>query len=133
MSGAAVPAALRVAHAAGEGAAGRYESSELSLDEFNAGVSRFGGYLASDARFDLWAYSVAEQATVVWDRHDQLFAYGPIERFVLALQALGFQEGDAWVSFSHQHHYRPECDADAAALLAHFPWTFSPLRDEDEQ
>lgn len=117
----------------GEGKSGRYQSGELSAEQFEAFVARFGSYLAADARFDLWAYSATDQATVVWDRHDQLFAYGPIEKYVSALRAMGFGEGDVSVSFAHQHHYRQEFDADAAALLAHLPWTRSALREEDEQ
>lgn len=96
-------------------------------------MNRFGGYLSADARFDLWAHSVAEQATVVWDRHNQLFAYGPLDKFSSQLNALGFTDGDASISFSHLHHYRQEFDADATALLEYFTWSHSPLRPEDEQ
>jgi hypothetical protein len=31
------------------------------------------------------------------------------------------------------HHYREECDADTTALLSHFDWRKSGLREEDEQ
>ena len=197
----------------GEGEPGRYQSPELSRNELDAFISQFGAYLSADARFDLWAYSPKEQATVVWDRHNQLFAYGPLarifhqgrarvggdavrrqgvttlrararkeeqrgqraaaplnrvrsaryeldwvleakklsihavlrdigerpgeicglERFVSELRVLGFEEGEVEVPVPHQHHYRPECDALAKALLGAQPWSFSPLRPEDEQ
>jgi hypothetical protein len=117
----------------GEGEPGRYQSPELSRNELDAFISQFGAYLSADARFDLWAYSPKEQATVVWDRHNQLFAYGPVERFVSELRVLGFEEGEVEVPVPHQHHYRPECDALAKALLGAQPWSFSPLRPEDEQ
>lgn len=117
----------------GEGDAGRYQSLPISLEQFQAFMCRFGSYLASDARFDIWAHSSAEHATVVWDRHNQLFAYGPLAKFSSELNALGFTAGDASISFLHQHHYRAEFDADAQALLASRPWSYSPLRPEDEQ
>lgn len=117
----------------GEGDAGRYQSPPVSLQQLQEFMHRFGSYLASDARFDIWAHSAAEQATVVWDRHNQLFAYGPIEKFSSELNSLGFIAGDASVSFAHQHHYREELDADARALLAYWAWSYSPLRPEDEQ
>jgi hypothetical protein len=119
----------------GEGDAGRYQSPELTSAQFRAFVERFGAYLSSDARFDLWAYSPSERATVVWDRHNQLFAYGPLARFDSELSSLGFQqtEWESAASVPHQHHYRVENDADAQAVLAWSEWTRTPLRPEDEQ
>jgi hypothetical protein len=117
----------------GEGEAGRYQSPELSALELRAFIERFSAYLSSDARFDIWAHSPAERATVVWDRHNELFAYGPLERFAAKLRGLGFEEGPLEGSIPHQHHYRVEFDQDAAALLNHWSWSYSPLRPEDEQ
>jgi hypothetical protein len=117
----------------GEGEGGRYESPELTVAQLRSFVARFGAYLSSDSRFDIWAYSPSEQATVVWDRHNQLFAYGHIEKFVYQLQALGFHTGQAEVPVPHQHHFRREFDAHASELLAAFEWAQSPLRPEDEQ
>jgi len=117
----------------GEAAAGRYQSPDVSRQQFEEFMQRFGRYLSADARFDFWAHAPAEQATVVWDRHDQLFAYGPLARYAAELDALGFRRGDARIVSPHQHHYRQEFDADARALLAYFCWTHSPLRAEDEQ
>ena len=117
----------------GEGEAGRYQSPEISPEQFKAFVAKFGKYLSADGRFDIWAHSAAEKATVVWDRHDQLFAYGPVEKYSAELNALGFTEGETKIAFPHQHHYRPEFDAYAAELLEFFPWSYSPLREGDEQ
>jgi len=117
----------------GEGGAGRYQSPALSPLQFQKFMQRFGSYLSSDARFDIWAHSPTEKATIVWDRHDQLFAYGPIAKYSAVLDALGFGHGDAGISFAHQHHYRPESDATAHDILRSLPWTHSPLRPEDEQ
>lgn len=113
--------------------AGRYQSPELPADHVRAFIDRFSPYLAADARFDLWLHSPAEDATIVWDRHNQIFAYGPLDRFVTALNALGFSAGPCDVPSPHQHHYRPEQDDNAAALLSWCAWRHSPLRPEDEQ
>ena len=117
----------------GEGEAERYQSPPVSLEQFYEFMDKLGSYLSSDARFDIWAHSAAENATVVWDRHNQLFAYGPLDRFAARLKALGFKPGDSSISFAHQHHYRSEFDGDAKALLNCFEWSHSPLRPEDEQ
>jgi len=117
----------------GEGAPGRYQSPELTLAEVRAFLERFRSFFAGDARFDLWAHSPAEQATVVWERHDLVFAYGPLERFAVELRGLGFRPGTVAVPFPHKHHYRAECDAEAKAVLEAFEWSVSPLEPEDEQ
>jgi len=96
-------------------------------------MERFGSFLCSDARFDVWAHSATDGGTVVWDRHNQLFAYGPLDKLSVELNALGFGEGEVSISFPHHHHYRPEFDADAAALLQFFPWSYSSLLAQDEQ
>jgi hypothetical protein len=43
-------------------------------------MARFDGYLRADGRFDLWGYSVRDESFIVWDRHNQVFAYGPSSR-----------------------------------------------------
>ena len=82
----------------GEAAAGRYQSEEISYGEFTSLVRRFTAFLCSDSRFDLWVYSPSERATVVLDRHNQLFAYGPLDRCSRTLRGLGYEEGEIAVA-----------------------------------
>lgn len=117
----------------GEGEAGRYQSPVLELGEVQAFLERYAAFLSADARFDLWAHSLGANATVVWDRHNLIYAYGPLERYAAVLRKLGFQDGLPSLAFPHQHVYRAECDRDAADLLEEFDWGYSPLRPEDEQ
>jgi len=117
----------------GEGEPGRYQSPELSLSQLKGFVAQFNTFLAQDARFDLWARSPAERATVVWDRHNQIFAYGPLARFESELRTLGFSPGRPEVPVPHEHHYRSEFDSPAEKVLKAFEWSYSPLRPEDEQ
>jgi hypothetical protein len=118
----------------GVGEPGRYQSPDLEPAQLHDFFARFGNYLARDGRHDVWAYSPATRAQVIWDRHDRVFAYGPIDDFVRALHALGFAAGEEPVIPSpHTHHYDAAFDADAAALLAWCDWYRTPLRPEDEQ
>lgn len=119
----------------GEGSVGRYQSPALSGDEINRFITRFAEYFLADGRFDLWVHSRESNATVVWDRHDKLFAYGPLDDFETALHALGFSPGEPETSLSiaYIHHYRSECDDDARTVLAALDWQYSPLKPEDEQ
>ena len=56
---------------------GRYQSPALSKQQLSAFLERFADYLGGDARHDLWVHSPEERGTLVWDRHDLIFAYGP--------------------------------------------------------
>jgi hypothetical protein len=117
----------------GEADAGRYQSPTVDRNELAVFLSDFGQFLACDARFDLWAYSPQEQATVVWDRHNRIFAYGPIARFERALLDMDFAPGSSEIGFAHEHHYHAELDGQAAQLLRAFDWQFSVLHEEDAQ
>ncbi|MBS0369416.1 MAG: hypothetical protein JSS57_09480 [Proteobacteria bacterium] len=117
----------------GEGQAGRYQSPSIGLDELESFLERYAAFLSGDARFDIWAYSPSENATVIWDRHDLIYAYGATKRFAMALRELGFEQGAPGIRFPHQHHYRAEFDADASDVLHAFEWCYSPLHPEDEQ
>ncbi|KER88635.1 hypothetical protein GW16_01065 [Xanthomonas arboricola pv. celebensis] len=117
----------------GEALPGRYQSPALSLTQVKEFLARFAPFLSADARFDLWAYSPGDKATVVWDRHNQVFGYGPLERYSSTLRSMGFALGWPEVPAPHEHHYREEFDALAKHVLTAFDWSHSPLRPEDEQ
>lgn len=116
-----------------EDQAGRYQSPELDSQGLHNFLDRFSCFLSLDARHDIWAYSPSENATIVWDRHNLIYAYGPVQRFSSILTEIGFSTGAPNASFPHQHHYRKELDIDAAALLSALDWQYTPLHPEDEQ
>jgi len=117
----------------GEARPGRYQSPELSLAQVKTFVTQFHSLLAGDGRFDLWAYAALDEATVVWDRHNLLYAYGPLARFDSALRRMGFASGVPQIPGPHQHCYWPQLDPVARDLMSTFDWSYSPLRPEDEQ
>jgi hypothetical protein len=117
----------------GEAPTGRYQSPELSLAAVKQFLARFRSFFSADARFDLWAHSVTDGGTIVWDRHDQLFAYGPLDSFASELRTLGFTAGYPSIPAPHEHNYRAEYDGLAKDLIETFNWSHSPLRPQDEQ
>ena len=117
----------------GEGAAGRYQSGEVDQAALRGFMERFGRFLGNDGRHDFWVHSPADAATLVWDRHDLVHAYGPVDMLISKLRGLGFQEGTPSIPSPHAHNYRAEFDTDAAAMLAEFDWSWSPLQPGDEQ
>ena len=117
----------------GEGEPGRYQSPSLSGAEVDEFLLRFSGLLSRDARHDFWIHSPPSRGTLVWDRHNILHAYGPLDCYRSNLQALGFMEGAVEVPVPHEHHYRDEFDADARALIDALDWRRTPLQPQDEQ
>jgi hypothetical protein len=118
----------------GEGEPGRYQSTELTRGELDGLLMKYGPFFADDGRHDLWVYSPSTARTLVWDRHNKLFAEGePLDDIIGRLLGQGFQEGALQPLGNHFHHYRAECDADAANLLREFDWHWTPLRPQDEQ
>jgi hypothetical protein len=117
----------------GEGQPGRYQSSLIDRSLLDTFLARHRDYLSGDSRYDLWVHSPESCATVVWDRHNLVHAYGPLEQFRRELRALGFYEAPVTALQDHMHHFRPEFDDDAARVLAAFDWTRAPLRPEDLQ
>jgi hypothetical protein len=117
----------------GEGAPGRYQSPALQASQLRDFVFKYRDLLRYGSRFDLWGHSAPDQATVVWERHSILYAYGPLDLFESELRSLGYSDGDVDVSFPHEHYYRAELDHLAKGLLADFDWNVTPLRPEDHQ
>lgn len=118
----------------GEGEPGRYQSPELTRDQLDGFLTKYRTFFADDGRHDLWVYSPSTARTVVWDRHNKLFAEGePLDDVVGALLERGFHEGSLQPLGDHVHHYRPEYDAAATNLLGEFDWHWTPLRPEDDQ
>jgi hypothetical protein len=117
----------------GEAMPSRYQSPLLSLIQVKTFLNRFGAFLSADARYDLWTHSPKDNATLVWDRHNLLYGYGPLELFSSKLRSLGFSIGLPETPAPHQHHYRAEFDNMAKDLMAALDWSQSRLRPEDEQ
>lgn len=117
----------------GEGEPGRYQSPLLDRDTLNAFYDRYSPFFRGDGRHDIWVHSSGDNATVVWDRHNLIFAYGPLDRFQAILRERGFTIGAQDADFPHQHHYRQEFDGDAADILTEFEWSKTLLRPADQQ
>jgi hypothetical protein len=66
----------------------------------------------------------------VYDQHNVIFAYGPIDEYVRILQSGGDSEAsELRFPAPHRHHYHPEFDEQERALAPLPGWTISPLRD----
>ena len=112
---------------------GRYQSPAIQFDAVNGFVAEFCEFLTDDGRHDLWVHSPRSDATLVWDRHDLIYAYGPLEQFRVVLKE-GLQEGQAdGPPDPHVHMYHPQYDEAERRILRYFQWSRSPLLKEDQQ
>lgn len=113
---------------------GRYESTDLSLDEVRQFFEKFGQFLAEDSRQDIWVRSHTDDATIVLDRHNLIFAYGPLDVFEKELVAAGLTAATPKeIPDPHVHNYHAEWDDAERAILKALDWTVKPLREQDIQ
>ena len=112
--------------------AGRYQSPPMDRAAVNQFFASFGEFFASDGRHDIWLRSFPDEATIVWDRHDLLYAYGPIELLEGVLHSHQLTRGAVSIPSPHAHRYHQEWDHQEHAVLNAFQWIESPLQPQDE-
>ena len=113
--------------------AGRYQSAWLNREELTGVCERYADFWEQDGRHHVWLYSATDQATLVYDKHDVIYAYGPLDEFAALLEAEGFTEADELdFPVPHCHRYHAEFDAMERELAVSVGWKHSPLQDVDE-
>ncbi len=116
-----------------EAAAGRYQSAKPhKREEIVAMLDRFEDYFASDGRHNLWLAS-PPAGQLVLDRHEVIYAYGPIAEIMARLKEKSFAEVDKIrTPVPHSHHFHEELDADEHAILGYWEWIHSELQETDD-
>jgi hypothetical protein len=114
--------------------AGRYQTaspvSKAQAEEF---LKSFKEYFEYDGRHDIWVASMSGSDQLVYDRHNVIYAYGPLPEFETVLLARGLGKVEV-VRFPspHTHNYHAAFDQDERNLLRRWRWKRSPLRESDE-
>ena len=118
----------------GEGNAGRYQSkSAFSAIKLRAFLDSYSDFFEQDGRQNLWIRSASSHGLLVYDRHNVIYAYGPLKQFVDVLEYAGLAEStDVYMRGAHIHCYHEEFDSDAKRILTEESWDVSPLRPGDE-
>ena len=112
---------------------GRYQSPWMNRNELSDLFESFGDFFDQDARHHLWLFSDPDRATLVYDQHNVIFAYGPIEDYVRVLDACGYSEAhELPFPVPHTHQYHAEFDDQERRLISLPGWTHSPLRQGDQ-
>jgi hypothetical protein len=117
----------------GETPAGRYQSATpRSREEVIALLDRFENYLATDGRHNLWL-AAPPSGQLVFDRHEVIYAYGPITEMIARLKEKDFPEVDMIrVPVPHSHHFHEDFDSEETAILSHWEWIQSKLQETDD-
>jgi hypothetical protein len=112
---------------------GRYQSEPFEAHaSLAAFLQSFRVFFESDGRHHIWVGSCANDGVLVYDQHDVIFAYGPLDRFKTILASHGFRESEFWFPSPHSHSYMPENDAEEERLMAEVEWKRFPLQPGDE-
>jgi hypothetical protein len=123
---------LLVPHSGAE--AGRYQlDNEFDSGQIKAFLEDFREFFEGDARHNLWVGSRADSSLLVYDQHDVIYAYGPIDQFAAILTAQGLRQSDVAMPFPHTHHFRSTLDHCEQRLLREFDWQWFPLEEEDDE
>jgi hypothetical protein len=114
--------------------AGRYQSPHLlDVGELAVFLSQYRDFLEGDCRHALWIGSPGGEGTLVYDHHNVLFGYGPLEAYKRVLDRRGLRRGSVRIPNPHSHPYHADYDAMERRLLAQWDWIHSPLRDGDDE
>jgi hypothetical protein len=111
---------------------GRYQSEPMGLEKLSSFLRQHSSFFEGDARHNVWIRS-SDNGMLVFDRHNVIYAYGPLERFISALATSGLTEIEN-IRFPdpHTHHYQAEFDDSERSILEERPWIRSLLLQGDE-
>jgi hypothetical protein len=111
----------------------RYQSKEVSRAELQTFFDKFEDYFENDGRHHIWIRSSESSATLVYDNHNVIFAYGPLETFSTVLQNNGYKLAEARQKIGpHGHCYNQEFDTFENDILKYWQWKQSPLQPQDD-
>lgn len=112
---------------------GRYQSPGFTTHaELSSFLSAFRGFFEGDGRHHVWVGSASNDGLLVYDQHDVVFAYGPLNQYRSILVSHGFRESSFWFPSPHSHSYSADNDAEEERLMAELEWRHSPLQKGDE-
>lgn len=88
---------------------GRYQSpAPLTRGEMEGFLTDYCAFLEGDGRHHLWVASLPSQATLVYDQHNVIYAYGPLPEYETVLRQQGLHEGEVRFPVPHSHHYHSQ-------------------------
>jgi hypothetical protein len=113
--------------------AGRYQCPHpCKRKEMESFLAEFKEYFESDGRHHIWVASIPAAATLVYDQHNVIYAYGPLEQFKQILHHEGLRESKISFPAPHAHNYNSEFDEQEQKVLDYWDWRKSPVMEDDQ-
>jgi hypothetical protein len=114
---------------------GRYQSAEpKNRESIKRFLGEFAQFLENDGRHHLWIGSEPGPELLVYDRHNKIYAYGPLEQFSEILSEIGLTPAPSIeIPSPHSHHYNQTYDETEASFVNYWEWLRTPLLDSDDE
>lgn len=103
-----------------------------SRSDMESFLLEFRDYFESDGRHHIWVTSLPDSSTLVYDHHNVIYAYGPLNKFTEILKSSGFHKNSICFPAPHSHNYNPENDDAEKRVVQHWAWLQSPLLPDDD-
>jgi len=112
---------------------GRYQSPIIETrEELQDFLFDFREYFETDGRHHIWIGTTDNSGLLVYDQHNVIFAYGPIEKYLKTLEKDGFKEQSFSFPFPHGHSFHADNDKYEDSILSYYEWSWFQLKDSDE-
>jgi hypothetical protein len=113
---------------------GRYQRPDpASRAESLDFLHLYRDYFEQDGRHHVWLKSLPANSTIVYDNHNVIYAYGPLQRFQQVLESQGLRRGEVRFPAPHTHRYNAEFDTVEDKIMEHWMWKAFPLQDTDDE
>ncbi len=96
--------------------------TDLSASELDGLLREFEEFFEQDGRHTLWVASPREKATLIYDEHNLIYGYGPLDRWMQILDQSALTPGPVSVPFPHTHHRHDGLESELHRLLASREW-----------
>jgi len=117
----------------GEGNPGRYEVNTPSLQLSCSSFSRLINFLEHDASRISGFVQLRAKGLLVYDRHNVIYAYGPLENFIEVYErAISISQEEVRFPSASCPLLPRRIRSDAKRILNEEEWVISPLRASDE-
>lgn len=112
---------------------GRYQSeSPCDKQQLVSFLSKFRDYFEQDGRHHIWIFGLGDKSQLVYDNHNVILAYGPLQAFERVLSDLGLKLGEVQSPAPHIHLYSDQFDRDECRIFKDHAWKWFPLQEIDE-
>ena len=95
----------------------------------------YAEFFEADGRHNIWVCSMKEDgqvlAQIIYDHHNVIYAYGPLDAYVAVAAARGLTEGPIVVPVDHRHQFDTRLNGVEETLIDEREWMVYPTEKSD--